>query len=54
MNSEMRKAYRDSFVQVMQDNPDEYAMYKLMPTVVEAVQAVVEQRIDVLGSANKI
>lgn len=54
MNSEMRKAYRDSFVQVMNDNPDEYAMYKLMPTVVDAVQAVVEQRIDVLGSAGKI
>jgi fructose-bisphosphate aldolase, class II len=54
MNSEMRKAYRDSMEQVLSDHKDEYAMYKIMPTVVEAVQKVVEQRIDVLGSANKV
>jgi hypothetical protein len=39
---------------VFKRNPDEYAMYKLMPTVVEAVQVVVEDRIDVLGSGGKV
>lgn len=53
INSDMRKAFRDTLVKVLQDNPDEYAVMKLMPTVVEAVQLVVEEKIGIFGSSGK-
>jgi fructose-bisphosphate aldolase class II len=53
INSDMRVAFRDTLVKVLADNPDEYAVVKLMPTVYEAVQKVVEEKIDAFGSAGK-
>lgn len=53
INSDMRVAYRDSLVKVLEDNPKEYAVVKLMPKVIEAVQAVVEEKIELFGSAGK-
>lgn len=53
INSDMRKAFRDTLVKVLQENPDEYAVMKLMPEVVAAVQAVVEERISIFGSTGK-
>jgi fructose-bisphosphate aldolase class II len=53
INSDLRKAYRVALEKVLTDNPKEYAVVKLMPTVIEAVQAVVEARIDSFGSAGK-
>lgn len=53
INSDMRKAFRDSLVKVLQDNPDEYAVMKLMPDVIAAVQAVVEEKIALFGSSGK-
>ncbi len=53
INSDMRKAFRDTLVKVLQENPDEYAVMKLMPEVVAAVQAVVEERIAIFGSTGK-
>jgi fructose-bisphosphate aldolase, class II len=38
---------------VLADNPDEYAVVKLMPTVYEAVQKIVEEKIETFGSAGK-
>ena len=38
---------------VLAENPDEYAVVKLMPQVYEAVQAVVEEKINAFGSAGK-
>jgi fructose-bisphosphate aldolase class II len=38
---------------VLKENPDEYAWVKLVPPVYEAVQRVVEEKIDTLGSAGK-
>lgn len=53
INSDMRKAFRDTLVKVLQDNPDEYAVMKLMPEVIAAVQAVVEEKIAIFGSSGK-
>ena len=53
INSDMRVAFRDTLEKVLKDNPDEYAVVKLMPTVYEAVQKVVEEKIDAFGSAGK-
>jgi len=53
INSDMRFTFRETLVKVLQDNPEEYAVVKLMPTVYEAVQKVVEEKIDTFGSAGK-
>jgi len=53
INSDMRVVFRDTLVKVLHDNPTEYAVVKLMPTVYEAVQKVVEEKIDTFGSAGK-
>jgi fructose-bisphosphate aldolase class II len=53
INSDMRKAYRNTLVQVLTDNPKEYAVIKLMPQVIEAVQEVVESKIKTFGSKGK-
>lgn len=53
INSDMRVAFRETLEKVLADNPDEYAVVKLMPTVYEAVQKVVEEKIDAFGSAGK-
>ena len=53
INSDMRVAYRNTLVQVLADNPSEYAVVKLMDTVIDAVQAVVESKIDMFNSAGK-
>ena len=54
INSDMRVVFRKTLEQVLADNPDEYAVVKLMPTVYEAVQKVVEEKIDAFGSAGKV
>ena len=53
INSDMRVAYRKTLEQVLDDNPSEYAVVKLMDTVIDAVQAVVESKIDMFNSAGK-
>ncbi len=53
INSEMRRAFRDTLEKVLAANPTEYAVVKLMPEVISAVQAVVEHKMDVFGSAGK-
>lgn len=53
INSDMRVAYRKTLEQVLADNPTEYAVVKLMDTVIDAVQAVVESKIDMFNSAGK-
>lgn len=54
INSDMRFTFRETLVKVLQENPDEYAVVKLMPKVYEAVQKVVEEKIDTFGSAGKM
>jgi len=53
INSDMRIAFRSELEKVLHDNPDEYAIVKLMPRVYEAVQKVVEEKINAFGSAGK-
>lgn len=53
INSDMRYAFRTTLEKVLADNPKEFAVVKLMPTVYEAVQAVVEEKINAFGSAGK-
>jgi fructose-bisphosphate aldolase class II len=53
INSDLRKAFRDTLEKVLADNPKEYAVVKLMGAVIDAVQAVVEAKIDSFGSAGK-
>ena len=53
VNSDMRKAFRDTLEQVLRDNPDEYAVVKLMPAVYDAVQLVVENKLKNYNSVGK-
>jgi len=53
INSDMRVAFRTTLVKVLQDNPEQYAVVKLMDEVIEAVQKVVESKIESFGSAGK-
>lgn len=53
INSDMRYVFRKTLEEVLKENPDEYAIVKLMPEVYGAVQAVVEQKIEAFGSAGK-
>ncbi len=53
INSDMRYAFRKTLEKVLAENPNEYAVVKLMPEVYGAVQAVVEEKINAFGSAGK-
>ncbi len=53
INSDMRYAFRKTLEKVLADNPDEYAVVKLMPDVYGAVEQVVEEKIQAFGSANR-
>lgn len=53
INSDMRVAYRKTLEKVLADNPTEYAVIKLMDDVIDAVQAVVEAKIDLFNSSGK-
>ncbi len=53
INSDMRYAFRKTLEKVLAEHPDEYAVVKLMPEVYEAVQVVVEEKIQAFGSAGK-
>lgn len=53
INSDMRIAFRKSLEKALKDNPDQFAVIKLMDEVIRAVQAVVEDKIDMFGSAGK-
>jgi fructose-bisphosphate aldolase, class II len=53
LNSDMRYAYRTTLERQLRDHPDEYAVVRLMEPVIRAVQDVVEEHIDLYGSAGK-
>jgi len=53
INSDLRFAFRENLVKILADNPDQYAVVKIMAPVREAVRAVVEEKIAALGSAGK-
>jgi fructose-bisphosphate aldolase class II len=53
INSDMRYAYRKTLERQLAENPNEYAVLKLMGPVFDAVQGVVEEKISAFGSAGK-
>lgn len=53
INTDMRVAFRRSLEKSLKDNPDEISVMKLMDGVISSVQAVVEEKIDIFGSAGK-
>jgi len=53
INSDMRYAFRTVLEKSLEENPDEFAVVKLMDDVKDAVQAVVEEKIQAFGSAGK-
>ncbi len=53
INSDLRYAFRTGLEKILADNPDQYAVVKIMEPVRNAVQAIVEEKIDALGSAGK-
>jgi len=53
INSDMRYAFRTVMEEELKANPDEFAVVKLMDRVKDAVQAVVEEKIQAFGSAGK-
>ena len=53
INTDLRYTYRTVLDKVLRDNPSEYAVFKLMPTVYEAIEAVVEEKIRSFNSEGK-
>lgn len=53
VNTDLRFAFRTTLDKVLAENPNQYAVVKLMPEVYGAVQAVVEEKISAFGSAGK-
>lgn len=53
INSDMRYTYRTTLEEELKANPDEFAVMKLLDAVKDAVQKVVEVKIDAFGSAKK-
>jgi fructose-bisphosphate aldolase class II len=53
INSDLRFAFRTALEKTLADNPDQYAVVKIMQPVRDAVQAIVEEKIQSLNSAGK-
>jgi Fructose-bisphosphate aldolase class-II len=53
VNSDLRCAYRTTLEAQLRTNPDQYAVVKIIGPVIDAVQQVVEERIDLFGSAGQ-
>lgn len=53
VNTELRTTYKEALEEKLGEKPDEYKIYDLMPDVIRTVAAVVEDKIDVFGSAGK-
>lgn len=53
INSDMRYAFRTVLEKELKAHPDEFAVVKLMDKVKDAIQKVVEEKIDAFGSSGK-
>jgi len=54
INTELRLAYTNTLRQALESKPQETTPYKLMSEVISAVQEIVENKIKLFGSDNKI
>lgn len=53
VNTDLRLAFRETLGNVLKGS-DEVRVYKIMPPVIAAVQKVVEEKIELFGSAGKV
>jgi len=53
INSDMRYAFRTTIEEELKNNPEEFAVMKLMEKVKAAIQQVVEEKIEAFGSTGK-
>jgi fructose-bisphosphate aldolase class II len=53
INSELRRAYRNTLEAQLAANPTEYAIIKLIDPVIDAVQAIVEHKLEDFGAVGK-
>ncbi len=53
INTELRLAYTNTLKKILEENPKEIRPYKHLPEVIEAVQKVVETKIELFGSKKK-
>ena len=53
VNADLRFAFRTTLEKQLKDNPDEFAIVKLMDKVIDAVQAVVEEKLGYYNSIGK-
>ncbi|HRV76088.1 MAG: class II fructose-bisphosphate aldolase [Candidatus Nomurabacteria bacterium] len=53
INTDIRVAHRRALEEALKNHPDEYSVMKLMKSVEEATQKVVEEKIKAFGSAGK-
>lgn len=53
INSDMRFAFRTELEEQLEENPDEYAVVKLMEPVEDAIQKIVEEKLELFGSVGK-
>ncbi|MBU1137207.1 class II fructose-bisphosphate aldolase, partial [Patescibacteria group bacterium] len=54
VNTEIRVAFRQALELALKQNPDETTPYKLMPLIVSGVSKVVEEKIKLFNSDNKL
>lgn len=54
INTELRIAYTQTLKESLQRNPKETTPYKYLPEAIRAVQKVVEEKIELFGSKDKI
>jgi fructose-bisphosphate aldolase, class II len=53
INSDMRYVFRTTLEKELKEHPDEFALPKIEPPVIDAVENVVEEKIQAFGSAGK-
>lgn len=53
INSDLRYSYRINLEKQLKENPDEFAIIKILEPVIQSVQEIVEEKIQAFGSSNK-
>jgi len=54
INTELRATYTTTLKKILRENPEEIVPYRIMPKVIKNIQKVVEEKIKLFGSANKV
>ena len=54
LNTEMRQAFIKGLDKAIHKNPEEYAIYKILPETMKELRELVEYKINLFGSAGKV